>query len=166
MNERVGNAQRTHVLDLLSKAVQEGYIDLSEFDQRMNIVTSAKTAHELLGQLTDLPARFHWDPRTSPLPSAPMTAPVTALTTAPHNNARTTTIASLTLAIASIPLALCFGIGGLFGIAAVVLSLPGLRNANEHGKAMTGLVFGCLGIVSSIVMVIVFMTTTTTPTTR
>ncbi|UWP80548.1 DUF1707 and DUF4190 domain-containing protein [Dactylosporangium fulvum] len=159
MNERVGNAQRTHVLDLLGKAVQEGYLDLSEFDQRMNIVTSAKTAHELLGQLSDLPPRFHWDPRSLPLPpSAPMTAP--------HPNARTTTVASLVLAIASIPLAVCYGMGGLFGIAAVVLSIPGLRSANERGKAMTGLVLGCLGIVASIAMFFLLMFTQTTPTTR
>jgi hypothetical protein len=47
------------------------------------------------------------------------------------------------LAIASVPLAACFGIGGLFGIAAIVLSRPGLRSKDNYGKALTGFVVGC-----------------------
>jgi hypothetical protein len=157
VNERVGTAQRTHVLDLLSNALQEGYLDLPEFEQRMTIVTSAKTADVLMAQLADLPPQFHWVPRALPLPPATRTAP--------GHDAHTTTVAALVLAIASIPLAVCFGIGGLLGIAAVVLSRPGLRSTNYHGKAMTGLVLGCVGIAASIVMVLLFTLLPSTPTT-
>jgi hypothetical protein len=155
VNERVGTAQRTHVLDLLSTALQEGYLDLPEFEQRMTIVTSAKTADELRGQLADLPPQFQWVPRALPLPPATRTAP--------GHDAHTTTVAALVLAIASIPLAVCFGFGGLLGIAAIVLSRPGLRSANHHGKALTGLVLGCVGIAASIAMVLVLIFVPTGP---
>ncbi|MEV0569545.1 DUF1707 and DUF4190 domain-containing protein [Dactylosporangium sp. NPDC050588] len=166
MNERVGNAQRTHVLDLLSNALQEGYLDLPEFEQRMSIVTAAKTADELMSQLADLPLQFRWDPRALSSPTVRVLPLPSAPSTAPGRDTRTTAIASLVLAIASIPLSVCFGMGGLFGIAAVVLSRPGLRSSNDHGKAMTGLVLGCVGIAASIVMVLLFIFMPTTPTTR
>src|SRR5687767_12719619 len=114
MNERVGNAQRTHVLDLLSNALQEGYLDLPEFEQRMSIVTAAKSADELMSQLADLPLQFRWDPRTLPSPPVRVLPLPPAPTKAPGPDTRTTAIASLVLAIASIPLSVCFGMGGLF----------------------------------------------------
>ncbi len=150
MNERVGNRQRSEVLDLLNRAVSEGYLDLTEYEQRLGVASAAKTAEELMSQLVDLPPQFQWHPRRPPtVTSEPI--PTTGKDT------RTTSIASLVLAIVSIPLAICFGIGGLFGIAAIVLSRPGLRGSTDYGKSLAGLVVGGLGILLSIVMLLLFI---------
>ncbi|MEH1130313.1 DUF1707 and DUF4190 domain-containing protein [Micromonospora sp. CPCC 206061] len=149
MSERIGNVQRTHVLDLLSRALEEGYLGLDEYEQRMSATTSAKTANELRAQTSDLPPQFQWDPRHQ--------VSTTAHTGNPDRNAHVTSVVSLILAIVSIPLAVCFGIGILFGVAAVVLSRPGLRTRTEYGKALAGLVVGCVGIVSSLVMIALFI---------
>jgi hypothetical protein len=155
-NERVGTAQRTEVLDLLSKALEEGYLDLTEFDQRMNSVTSAKAAHQLQAQLTDLPPRFLWNAGALPAPFVPATAQ--------DPKAHTSAVASLVLGIASVLLSVCCGVGFLFGVAAIVLSRFGMRSANDRGKAMAGLVLGCVGVAASIGMVLLLMFAPAAPT--
>lgn len=157
MRERVGTVQRTQVLDLLSKALEEGYLELAEFEQRMTVVTAAKTVGELMDQVADLPPQFRWEPKGA-------VRPVPASTSG--GSTQTSSLASLILAIVSIPLAPCFGIGAIFGIAAVVLSRPGLRTKSDYGKALTGLVVGCLGIAGSIVMLLILIFVDTTPTPR
>jgi hypothetical protein len=69
MYERVGNTQRTHVINLLNKAVEEGYLDLYEYERRMITASSAATQGELVAQLWDLPAEFRWDPSRPPRPA-------------------------------------------------------------------------------------------------
>ncbi|MBF9131886.1 DUF1707 and DUF4190 domain-containing protein [Plantactinospora sp. S1510] len=155
MNERVGTAQRTQVVGLLSEALGQGYLDLTEYDQRMSAATSAKTVAELSGQVADLPPQFQWDPRRVPPPAAPRSAS--------PSNTSTASVASLVLGITSIPLAICLGVGGLFGLAAVVLGRSGMRGTGDHGKALTGLILGCLGILSSIFVVLVYFFAPDTP---
>ena len=46
-------------------------------------------------------------------------------------------------------MSVCIGTGGIIGVAAAVLSRPGLRSPQEHGKAMVGLVTGLLGVALS-----------------
>jgi hypothetical protein len=144
-DERVGNQQRTQVLDLLSAALEQGYLTLEEYEQRMAVVTEAKTASVLHRQVTDLPPQFRWDPR------ATTRRPDPGLGTSPQTdgNVRTFAITSLVLGIASIPLALCF-VGWLFGIAAIFLSVPGSKGASGWSKALVGRVLGIIGIVMSV----------------
>jgi hypothetical protein len=144
MDERVGTVHRTVVLDLLSQAVAEGYLDLNEYEQRMTVVTSAKTASVLMGQLSDLPPQFRWDPRRQQVAvRPPRPGPRT-------DNTQAMSGAALILGIVSIPMAMCFGVGAAFGIAAVVLSLPGVRATNGWGLALAGRILGICGIVLSL----------------
>jgi hypothetical protein len=145
-DERAGNQQRTQVLDLLSAALEQGYLTLEEYEQRMTVVTAAKTVSVLHGQVADLPAQFRWDPR-----AAAQQQPNGGQGSQPRtdDNVRTFAIASLVLGIASIPLALCF-VGWLFGIAAIFLSIPGSRGASGWSKAVVGRVLGIIGIVMSV----------------
>ncbi|WP_225947005.1 DUF1707 and DUF4190 domain-containing protein [Plantactinospora soyae] len=76
MDERVGTAQRNTVLELLSRALEEGYLDLSEYEERMTSVHTARTVGDLVRPLVDLPSQFRWDPRPYPAPAAPAPAPV------------------------------------------------------------------------------------------
>jgi len=151
MKERVGNAQRTQVLDLLSRALEEGYIELAEYEHRMTVTTSAKTADELIAQVADLPPQFQWDPRRPPPPANGAPARPS------DSNAHGTAIASMVLAIISLPFSVCYGVGALFGIAAVVLSRPGMRTRNGYGMALTGLVIGLLGICASVAMFVLLV---------
>jgi hypothetical protein len=69
--ERVGNAQRTAALDMVTRALEEGYLELPEYEQRMAVITSAKFMSELLDTQRDLPGQFRWDPRTIPPSTSP-----------------------------------------------------------------------------------------------
>jgi hypothetical protein len=144
-DERVGNQQRTQVLELLSAALEQGYLTLEEYEQRMAVVTEAKTMSVLQSQVGDLPAQFRWDPRVAPQ------RPDAGHGSRPHtdDNVRTFAVTALVLGIASIPLALCF-VGWLFGIAAIFFSIPGARGASGWSKALVGRVLGILGIVMSV----------------
>jgi hypothetical protein len=149
MNERVGTAHRTQVLDLLGQAFEEGYLDAAEFEHRVLTATSAKTAGELAAQVSDLPAQFRWSPqRQQPAPD--VTRPPAA------TNTHVTSTTSLVLAIISVPMALCFGVGALFGIAALILSRPGLRAGTNYGKSLTGLVVGSVGILFSLAFLLLY----------
>jgi hypothetical protein len=64
-------------------------------------------------------------------------------------------IAALTLGVASIPTACCFGVGGVFGIAAVVFGAIGVRRAGQglasnRDQAIAGLICGSVGVLFSI----------------
>jgi hypothetical protein len=144
-DERVGNQQRTQVLDLLSAALEQGYLTLDEYEVRMAAVSAAKMISVLHSQVADLPAQFRWDPR------AATQQPNAAAGGRPHtdDNVRTFAITSLVLGIVSIPLSLCF-IGWLFGIAAIFLSIPGSKGASGWSKALVGRVLGVIGIVLSL----------------
>jgi hypothetical protein len=76
MDERVGTAQRNTVLELLSRALEEGYLDLSEYEERMTSVHTARTVGDLVRPLVDLPSQFRWDPRGPLTPGAPAPAQV------------------------------------------------------------------------------------------
>jgi hypothetical protein len=148
MTTRIGTMQRNEVLHLLGQALEEGYLDLDEYEQRMTAVTAAKTADQLMEQVTDLPHQFQWSPQRPAGVASPSRS---------AHSAHVTSIASLVLAIVSLPLAVCFGIGGLFGIAAIVLSRPGLRTKDDYGKALTGFVGGCLGVLLSLGMILLYI---------
>src|ERR1700760_2455478 len=52
---RASDADREQVVDRLRTALQEGRLDLQEFDERMQQAYAAKTYGDLDGLLTDLP---------------------------------------------------------------------------------------------------------------
>jgi hypothetical protein len=147
-HERVGNAQRTTVLDLLSSAVEHGYLDLDEYEARVARVTEGKTISALYEQVADLPAQFRWDPY-QPLPKGRQERE--------RESANAMAVASLALGAAAIPTSLCFGAGGIAGIAAVFFALRGLRHDAGRGKAIAGMVLGIVGIALSIGIVLLFL---------
>lgn len=69
-------------------------------------------------------------------------------------------VAALVVGILSIPIAFACGVGGLFGIAAVVLGFLGMKKANDElagsgrGLAIGGIVTGVLGLLASIAIVL------------
>ena len=142
MNERVGNAQRNQVVELLNEALGEGYLDLVEYERRLTGATAAQTTGELVTVLTDLPRRFHWDPRTPAV-----TQPAVDRTVA------TRTTLALVAAIVGLPLAACFGLGAIPGIVAVALAGAGRRAPQQRAKALAATAIGVLAVVLSIAMV-------------
>jgi hypothetical protein len=56
---RVSDAERSHVVDLLQKAIGQGLINLDEFTSRTDTALAAKTRAELNGVLVDLPGLVH-----------------------------------------------------------------------------------------------------------
>jgi hypothetical protein len=145
---RVGNTQRNEVVNLLSRALEEGYLDLSEYDQRITAANAAKTADQLVAQTEDLPDQLRWHPHRAAGPASAAATP---------RSAHAATITALVLAVASLPTAICFGMGGLFAIAAMILSRPGLRSDRDHNLALVALVLGCLGLLLSIGMLLLFI---------
>jgi hypothetical protein len=131
---RVGNAQRTEVIDLLGRALREGGLPLDDYDRRIAAVGSATYASELAAQLTDLPAGLGWSPHEFPPPIAPPPA---------KSSGRT----ALILGIVSLPLSMCL-VGWIFGILAILSSRRG--PARGFGPALIGRVFGIVGIVLSL----------------
>jgi hypothetical protein len=153
VNERVGTTERNHVADLLGKALEGGYIELAEYEQRMTAATAARRSDELVAQTADLPAEFQWSPRQQIMPGTP---PPVDYGTA-ERNTRTTAVASLILAIVSLPLAICYGIGGIFALAAIVLSRPGMRSRTNYGISIAGLVIGIAGVLFAIAMLVLLL---------
>jgi uncharacterized protein DUF1707 len=132
---RVGNAQRTEVIDLLSRALDEGGLPLDEYDRRVAAVGTATYVSQLTAQLGDLPAGFGWSPHAFPPPVTP-------------HPARSYGTTALVLGIVSLPLSMCL-VGWIFGILAVVYSRRG-AGARGFGAAMIGRVFGIVGILLSL----------------
>ncbi|GAA2509022.1 DUF1707 SHOCT-like domain-containing protein [Winogradskya humida] len=132
-DERIGTVHRTQVIDLLNQALAEGTLPEPEYDNRVVAVSSATYASDLLGQVQDLPPRLQWDPRNAAPP------------TPPDKNAGRS---ALVLGILAIPFSFCL-LGGLLGIAAIVLSA---RTGGTHGvgPALIGRVLGIVSIVLTI----------------
>ena len=124
---RVGNAQRTQVLGLLTRALDARALAVEEYDRRVAAVGAATYAGELAAQLRDLPGEYAWQPA----PPAPRAYGRTALI----------------LGILSVPLSMCL-VGWVFGILAIGYSRRG--PATGFGTAMLGRVFGIVGILLSI----------------
>lgn len=59
---RVSDAERTHVVNVLQKAIGHGLLSLDEFTQRTDRALAAKTRGELNAVLVDLPGLTHTDP--------------------------------------------------------------------------------------------------------
>lgn len=53
---RIGNAERTALTDLLRAAVDQGYLDLDEYEKRVDVIMAAKTAGDAAVAVSDLPA--------------------------------------------------------------------------------------------------------------
>ncbi|MCD0447080.1 DUF1707 domain-containing protein [Glycomyces sp. A-F 0318] len=53
---RIGNPERTALTDLLRAAVDQGYIDLDEYEKRVDVLMAAKTVGDAEGVLADLPS--------------------------------------------------------------------------------------------------------------
>jgi hypothetical protein len=68
---RAGDADRQSVADQLKRALDEGRLDLHEYDERLQQAYGAKTYGELEPLLTDLPA-------TAPPRPQPLTGPAAA----------------------------------------------------------------------------------------
>jgi hypothetical protein len=145
------------VLDLLSRAVEEGYLDLDEYEVRVVRVTEGKTISALYAQVADLPAQFRWDP-SRPLPKGRQEREQDA--------ASSMAVVSLALGAAAIPTSLCFGAGGIVGIAAIFFARRGLRDDVGRSKALAGMVLGIVGIALSIGIVLLFLLSPEQTTTR
>ncbi|WP_170107829.1 DUF1707 SHOCT-like domain-containing protein [Micromonospora echinospora] len=145
LHERVGSDQRTAVLDLLSQALAGGYLTLGEFDQRTVAAHSAVTVGDLVNQLKDLPRQFHWMPHAAP-----------ALR---HEHPGRDVLAStaVVLGAASLPMSLCLGLGGVLGIAAVILGRFSLRKNEHHSRSVLAIVFGLVGLALSLVYIAVLV---------
>jgi len=161
VDERVGNAQRTTVLELLGRALEEGYLDLDEYEARLTRVTEGKTVAALHAQVADLPPQFHWDPF-----QPPSKARQEQKQDQDKDSASAMALASIVLGAASIPRSVCFGAGGLAGIAAVFFARKGLRHDSGRTKAIVGLALGILGIVLSIGIVLILLFSPEQTTTR
>ncbi|HEY0450007.1 DUF1707 SHOCT-like domain-containing protein [Actinophytocola sp.] len=59
---RVSDAERTHVVGVLQKAIGHGMLSLDEFTARTDVALAAKTRAELNAVLVDLPGVTHEDP--------------------------------------------------------------------------------------------------------
>jgi hypothetical protein len=68
---RVSDAERSHVVELLQKAIGQGLLNLDEFTARTDTALAAKTRAELNTVLVDLPGLVHRE-ATSPRHSQPV----------------------------------------------------------------------------------------------
>jgi hypothetical protein len=147
-DERVGTAQRTTVIELLSRAVGEGYLDLDEYEARVARVTEGKTVATLYTVVADLPPQFRWDP-VQPMPKSRQEKE--------RESAQSMAVASLALGAAAIPISMCFGTGGLIGLVAVFLGRRGLRDDDSRAKAITGMVLGAVSVAISLGIVLLVL---------
>jgi hypothetical protein len=123
-NVRVGREHREAVVELLTQALEAGYLDLSEFDVRMQAVTSAKVVGELVSQVKDLPPQFHWFPSMTKIESTKEPQAGLKLSHVPL------TVITFILGIFSVVFSLC-GVGGILGVAAVILSYTAERETEN-----------------------------------
>ena len=68
---RVSDAERTHVVNVLQKAIGHGMLSLDEFTERTDMALAAKTRGELNAVLVDLPGVTHTD-TVAPLREKPV----------------------------------------------------------------------------------------------
>jgi len=129
---RVATAERSEVIGLLTRALDEGHLDLDRYDARVAAVGTATFTSELVAQLDDLPPESAWLPPTAVVPSG-----------ARPGSGR----AALVLGILALPTSFCV-LGGVLGIVAIVLS----RGDRPRGlnPALVGRVFGIVGVVLSL----------------
>lgn len=148
---RVSNAERDVVIARLTAACSEGRLSLPEFEERASRAYNSRTWAELNALTLDLPPA-NWRPPG--LPREPVT----------HEPLDTV---ALTLGIIAVPMAVCVGSGGLFGLAAVILGALGLTRAkrtnNPHtGYALSGVILGSIGLALSIGVLLYLLLVDTT----
>ena len=133
---RVGNAERTEVIALLTRALDGGHLTLAEYDGRIATVSTASHVSELATPLHGLPPEFGWLP---PAPAGP--SPV------PSHDTKNYGRISLILGLVSLPLSLCF-VGWVFGILAIVYA----KRAGGRGfsAALIGRVFGIVSLLLTV----------------
>jgi hypothetical protein len=70
---RAADSDRQEVADKLKQALDEGRLDLAEYDERLQRTYAAKTYGDLDGLLSDLPAAIEPRASASPAPAAATT---------------------------------------------------------------------------------------------
>jgi hypothetical protein len=132
---RVGNAERTEVIALLTRALDDGHLTLAEYDGRIATVSAASHVWELATPLNGLPPEFGWLPAAAQPPAAPG-----------RNTANYGRI-SLILGLVSLPLSVCF-VGWVFGILAIVYA--GRAGGRGFSAALIGRVLGIVSILLTV----------------
>jgi hypothetical protein len=128
-DQRVSAGERTEVLALLNRAVDEGHLAPEHYHGRVAAVGTATYASQLIAPLGDLPPEYAWVPPAAPArPKAGR--------------------AALVLGVLSVPTAFCV-FGGVLGVIAIVLSLRGERQVGMSA-ALFGRVFGIVGVILAI----------------
>jgi hypothetical protein len=140
-DERIGNAHRAAVLEVMGRALAEGYVDLGEYETRMAAVTEAKTLRVLLAQVADLPPRLRWNP-SWPMPRSQEDID--------RDVARKNALTALILGAVSMPASLFLGAGLALGPIAIIMARKGLPYPEFRTQAVAGTVFGLLGVLASI----------------
>jgi len=145
-HQRVGHAQRGAVLDLLNRALEEGYLELHEYEARMPRVTEAKTVRALYAQVADLPPQFRWDPRHLP----PLGKEGRR-----RERADNEALVSLIVGILAVPSTLCLGAGGLLGIVGGVFGVRALRDGGNAPQAVAGIGLGLISVALAVLVLLV-----------
>lgn len=70
---RVGDAERERVADLLAEHHAVGRLTMTELDERLTTTLAARTRHDLVAPLADLPAAPR-TPAPAPVPIRPVSA--------------------------------------------------------------------------------------------
>ena len=78
-DQRVGDAERSEMADILGKHYSDGRLDENEFRERLDQAMSAKTRRDLSGLLSDLPPLGQPDPVPPPSPRRRSRRPVRTL---------------------------------------------------------------------------------------
>ncbi|MFG1604416.1 DUF1707 domain-containing protein [Actinoplanes sp. NPDC049265] len=148
-DERVTGAERSEVLAVLTRALDQGDLAMSDYDGRVAAVGSATYTSELLAPLADLPPEYAWLPSTAVAP--PAAPPVTGAGRG-----------ALILGILSLPTSFCV-VGGILGAIAIFLSLRGERRRG-FSPALLGRVFGIVGVALSVAALITLIVALNKPT--
>jgi hypothetical protein len=139
---RASDADREAIVAHLSAAAVDGRLTLDEFTDRTQRVYAAHTWGELAQLVGDLPAL----PTTNAMVT--MNAPPTT------GSGSRLPLITMILGLVSIPANSCVPLGGVVGVAAIVLGVLGLRTAargTQGGRvmALAGLIFGSFGVLMS-----------------
>ncbi len=125
-DHRVSTAERTEVLALLRRAVDEGHLAAEHYHGRVAAVGTATYTAQLIAPLGDLPPEYAWQPSAAVASTRPGRA-------------------ALILGILSVPTSFCL-VGGVLGVIAIVLSLRGERPIGMNA-ALFGRIFGIVGVI-------------------